>query len=132
CSTPARRGPPSSRPLTVAIRAGSSLGSGCGGAAGATGTEPVPLLASDGGTSLRTPESPRPAGSRRGRRRNRLGAEVPMTQIAVAVMPIADVGAWRDFLDEISTGDRSEAHRAFLRRGGVARETAFRQETPMG
>jgi hypothetical protein len=55
-----------------------------------------------------------------------------MAQMAVAVMPIADVGAWQEFIDEISTGARSDAHRAFLRRGGVAQETAFRQETPMG
>jgi hypothetical protein len=55
-----------------------------------------------------------------------------MTQIAAAVMPIADVGAWQTFIDEISTGARSEAHRAFLRRGGVSKETVFHQQTPMG
>jgi hypothetical protein len=52
--------------------------------------------------------------------------------MAVTVMPIADVGAWQEFADEISTGSRSDAHRAFLRRGGVNRETAFHQQTPMG
>jgi hypothetical protein len=55
-----------------------------------------------------------------------------MTQMAVTVMPIADVGAWQTFADEISTGARSDAHRAFLRRGGVSKETIFRQQTPMG
>jgi hypothetical protein len=55
-----------------------------------------------------------------------------MTQIAVAVMPIADVVAWQEFADEISTGARSDAHRAFLRRGGVSKETLFHQQTPMG
>jgi hypothetical protein len=55
-----------------------------------------------------------------------------MTQIAVAVMPIADVEAWQSFADEITTGDRSDAHRAFLRRGGVSKETLFHQQTPMG
>jgi hypothetical protein len=47
-------------------------------------------------------------------------------------MPIADVNAWQAFADEVSTGARSEAHRAFLRRGGVSKETLFHQQTPMG
>jgi len=47
-------------------------------------------------------------------------------------MPITDVEAWQAFADEITTGDRSDAHRAFLRRGGVTRETLFHQQTPMG
>ena len=55
-----------------------------------------------------------------------------MTQIAVAVMPIADMSAWQAFSDEISTGARSDAHREFLRRGGVSKETLFHQQTPMG
>ena len=55
-----------------------------------------------------------------------------MTQMAVAVMPIADLGAWQAFAAEISTGARSDAHRAFLRRGGVRTETIFHQQTPMG
>jgi hypothetical protein len=55
-----------------------------------------------------------------------------MTQMAVAVMPIADVGAWQAFADEITTGARGDAHRAFLRRGGVRTETFFHQQTPMG
>ena len=30
-----------------------------------------------------------------------------MAQMAVAVMPIADVGAWQEFADEITTGARA-------------------------
>lgn len=55
-----------------------------------------------------------------------------MEKFAIAVMPIADLGAWEEFTDEISTGSRAEDHRAFLRRGGVTAEHAFRQQTPMG
>jgi hypothetical protein len=56
-----------------------------------------------------------------------------MTQIAATVMPIADVETWQAFVDEVSTGGaRSDAHRAFLRRGGVSKETLFLQQTPMG
>jgi hypothetical protein len=55
-----------------------------------------------------------------------------MAQMAVAVMPIQDMGAWEEFAEEISTGARSDGHRAFLRRGGVRAETAFHQQTPMG
>jgi hypothetical protein len=55
-----------------------------------------------------------------------------MAQMAVAVMPVADVGAWQEFTDEVSAGARSEAHREFLRRGGVSKETLFLQQTPMG
>ncbi len=55
-----------------------------------------------------------------------------MSQIAVAVMPVTDVGAWQEFVDEITTGARSDDHRAFLRRGGVRSETLFHQQTPMG
>jgi hypothetical protein len=55
-----------------------------------------------------------------------------MEKVAVAVMPVADVGAWEEFLEEITTGDRAEAHRAFLARGGVQTEHVFHQQTPMG
>jgi hypothetical protein len=55
-----------------------------------------------------------------------------MTQMAVSVMPIADVGAWQEFIDEVTTGARGDAHRAFLRRGGVRSESIFHQPTPMG
>src|SRR3954468_8882122 len=48
-------------------------------------------------------------------------------------MPVADMKAWQAFVDEVSSGGaRSDAHRAFLRRGGVREETLFLQETPMG
>lgn len=55
-----------------------------------------------------------------------------MAEIAVSVMPVADTQAWQAFADEISTGARSDAHRAFLRRGGVRSETIFLQQTPVG
>lgn len=55
-----------------------------------------------------------------------------MEKVAVAVMPIADLGAWQEFLEEIATGTRAEAHRAFLKRGGVQSEHVFHQQTPMG
>jgi hypothetical protein len=55
-----------------------------------------------------------------------------MDKVAIAVMPIADLGAWQELSDEISTGERGEAHRAFLRRGGVTAEHVFHQQTPMG
>jgi len=55
-----------------------------------------------------------------------------MDKFAVAVMPIADLGAWQEFAGEISTGERADAHRATLRRLGVTAEHIFRQETPMG
>jgi hypothetical protein len=55
-----------------------------------------------------------------------------MAQMAVAVMPIADLSGWQEFTGEISTGARSEAHRAFLRRAGIRTESAFLQQTPMG
>ena len=55
-----------------------------------------------------------------------------MAQMAVAVIPIADMDGWHKFADEVSTGARSEAHRAFLRRGGVQSESIFHQESPMG
>lgn len=55
-----------------------------------------------------------------------------MEKVAVAVMPIADLGAWKEFLDEVTTGPRADAHRAFLHRGGVQTEHVFHQQTPMG
>lgn len=55
-----------------------------------------------------------------------------MEKVAVAVMPVADLGAWQEFIEEITSGDRAEAHRAFLRRGGVQTEHVFHQQTPMG
>jgi hypothetical protein len=55
-----------------------------------------------------------------------------MATVAVAVMPISDVDAWEEFAAEISTGERADAHRDFLRRGGVEAEHVFHQRTPMG
>lgn len=55
-----------------------------------------------------------------------------MEKVAVAVLPIADLGAWQKFLEEITTGARAEAHRAFLHRGGVRAEQIFHQQTPTG
>lgn len=55
-----------------------------------------------------------------------------MKSVAVAVLPLADLEAWREFVEEITTGTRSEAHQAFLRRGGVQTEHLFHQQTPMG
>ena len=55
-----------------------------------------------------------------------------MEKVAVAVLPIADLGAWQEFIEEITTGARAEAHRAFLHRGGVRAEQVFHQQTPMG
>jgi hypothetical protein len=52
--------------------------------------------------------------------------------MAVVVVPIMDFAGWQKFADEISTGARSDAHRAFLRRGGVQSESLFHQQTPMG
>jgi hypothetical protein len=53
-------------------------------------------------------------------------------KFAIAVMPIADLGAWKEFATEISTGPRADAHRQTLRRLGVSTEHAFHQQTPMG
>lgn len=55
-----------------------------------------------------------------------------MDKFAIAVMPLADVGAWQEFATEISTGARADAHRETLRRLGVTAEHAFHQQTPMG
>lgn len=55
-----------------------------------------------------------------------------MEKLAVSIMPVVDMDGWRQFVDEISSGSRADAHRDFLRRGGVAAEHAFLQRTPMG
>lgn len=62
----------------------------------------------------------------------RLDWRSEMEKVAVAVMPIADLGAWQEFMKEITTGARTEAHRAFLHRGGVQTEHVSHQQTPMG
>lgn len=55
-----------------------------------------------------------------------------MDTFAVAVMPVVDVDNWKEFCAEATTGDRAEAHRQFLRRGGVTAEHVIHQPTPMG
>jgi hypothetical protein len=59
------------------------------------------------------------------------GKEEPVA-LAVQVLPIVDVAGWRRFAEEISMGERSEAHAEMLRRFGVTRESAFRQPMPDG
>jgi hypothetical protein len=49
-----------------------------------------------------------------------------MDRFTVAVVPIVDVEAWLAFCRETAEGERADAHRQFLRRGGVAREHVFR------
>ena len=55
-----------------------------------------------------------------------------MEKFAVAVMPIADMGGWKQFLEEATSGARGDAQRELLRRGGVTAEYVFHQPTPMG
>jgi hypothetical protein len=52
--------------------------------------------------------------------------------LAVNSIPIADVAGWRQFVEEVSTGERSNAHAEMLRRFGVTREHIFQQSTPHG
>jgi hypothetical protein len=52
--------------------------------------------------------------------------------LAVQVLPITDVAGWREFAEEISTGERSDAHAEMLRRFGVTRERVFQQSMPGG
>ena len=55
-----------------------------------------------------------------------------MDKFAVAVMPVADVEGWKEFVQAAHDGDRATAHRDFLRRGGVTAEHIFHQPSPMG
>lgn len=55
-----------------------------------------------------------------------------MDTFAVAVMPVTDVHAWKEFCAEATSGKRADAHREFLRRGGVTVEHIVHQPTPMG
>ncbi len=52
--------------------------------------------------------------------------------IAVEVFPITNVPGWRQFAQEVSSGERSAAHAEMLRRFGVTREHIFHQSTPDG
>ncbi len=55
-----------------------------------------------------------------------------MEEFAVAVMPVADVGGWKEFCEQAASGHRAAGHRDFLRRGGISTEHIFHQRTPMG
>lgn len=55
-----------------------------------------------------------------------------MDKFAVAVMPVADVEGWLAFCEEAAEGERAQAHREFLRRGGVTAEHIFHVPSPMG
>jgi hypothetical protein len=55
-----------------------------------------------------------------------------MEPFAVSVMPVAKPDEWQAFKEEITTGERADAHRQFLRRLGVKREHVHYQPTPMG
>jgi hypothetical protein len=55
-----------------------------------------------------------------------------MDKFAVAVMPIADVEGWQEFAHEAHEGHRADAHRDFLRRGGITAEHIYHQPSPMG
>ncbi len=55
-----------------------------------------------------------------------------MDSFAVAAIPVAKIDEWLTFCREAAEGDRADAHRQFLRRGGVTREHIFLQRTPAG
>jgi len=55
-----------------------------------------------------------------------------METFTVQVLPIAKPAEWRSFNKSISSGDRANAHRQFLRRLGVKREHVFTQAVPAG
>lgn len=55
-----------------------------------------------------------------------------MEGFTVGVMPVAKTQEWREFAKSALDGDKSEGHRAFLKRRGVVREHIFLQQTPMG
>jgi hypothetical protein len=55
-----------------------------------------------------------------------------MEKFAVSVMPIVDMDGWKQFVDEVVSGGRGDAHRDLLRRRGVTAEHVFHQPTPMG
>ncbi len=55
-----------------------------------------------------------------------------MESFAVFVFPIAKVDEWREFVESSSSGERSAAHREFLKRLGVKREHVHHQASPAG
>jgi len=55
-----------------------------------------------------------------------------MDRFAVSVFPIAKPAEWRAFCESADRGERSEAHREFLRRLGISREHIFQQSSPAG
>jgi hypothetical protein len=55
-----------------------------------------------------------------------------METFAVAVFPVAKPDEWRAFADSITSGERADAHRQFLRRLGVKREHVRYQASPAG
>lgn len=55
-----------------------------------------------------------------------------MEPFAVSVLPVAKQDEWREFADEIASGERSEAHKEMLRRLGIKREHVRVQPTPDG
>jgi hypothetical protein len=55
-----------------------------------------------------------------------------MNIFAVAALPLINVDEWLTFCREAAEGDQADAHRQFLRRGGVTREHIFLQRTPAG
>jgi hypothetical protein len=58
--------------------------------------------------------------------------EDDMDRFAVAAIPVVNVDEWLTFCREAAEGDRADAHRQFLRRGGVTREHILLQRTPAG
>ena len=55
-----------------------------------------------------------------------------METFALAVFPVAKPDEWRAFADSITSGERADAHRQFLRRLGVKREHVRYQASPAG
>lgn len=55
-----------------------------------------------------------------------------MEEFAVAVFPVAKTKEWREFIESISTGERADDHRRFLRRLGVKREHIHHQNSRAG
>jgi hypothetical protein len=58
--------------------------------------------------------------------------ETNMDRFAVAAIPVMNVDEWLTFCREAAEGDRADAHRQFLRRGGVTRSTSFCSALQLG